>query len=52
MNHATIRFHEKVIRLMKGIITAWEDWLKEEAQQQKVAQPSTGSVKQPEPIRQ
>jgi hypothetical protein len=33
VNHATILFHETLIRLMKGVITAWEKWL--EAQKQK-----------------
>lgn len=26
---ADIEFHESVIRLTKGIVTAWEKWLKE-----------------------
>jgi hypothetical protein len=29
MSPATVRFHEKVIRLLKGVLTAWEEWLKE-----------------------
>jgi len=30
---ATITFHETLIRLMKGVISAWEKWL--ETQKQK-----------------
>jgi len=33
MNAATIIFHETLIRLFKGALTAWEKWL--EAQKQK-----------------
>jgi hypothetical protein len=29
MNAATIRLHERLIALAKGLIKAWEDWLKE-----------------------
>lgn len=25
---ATITLHQKLIRLLKGMITAWEEWLK------------------------
>ena len=28
MNPATLRLHETMIRLLKGVITAWEEWLK------------------------
>ncbi len=28
MTPATIRLHETLIRLLKGVITAWEEWLK------------------------
>lgn len=28
MNIATVRLHETLIRLAKGLITAWEEWLK------------------------
>lgn len=28
MNPATRKLHEQVIRLCKGILSAWEDWLK------------------------
>lgn len=27
MKPQTIRLHEKLIRLAKGFITAWEEWL-------------------------
>lgn len=27
MNSATKQFHEALIRLAKGVITAWEKWL-------------------------
>ena len=27
MNPATITFHETLIRLLKGVVTAWEKWL-------------------------
>ncbi len=27
MNPATIQFHEALIRLAKGVVTAWEKWL-------------------------
>jgi exonuclease VII large subunit len=33
MSPDTIRLHETLIRLLKGVITAWEEWLK--AQKQK-----------------
>lgn len=26
---ATVRFHEKLIRLGKGCLSAWEEWLKD-----------------------
>jgi hypothetical protein len=29
MNVPTRKFHEQLIRLVKGIITAWELWLKD-----------------------
>ncbi len=29
----TVKFHEVLIRLMKGVLSAWEEWLK--AQKQK-----------------
>lgn len=29
---ATIQFHEALIRLLKGAISAWEKWLKEQYQ--------------------
>ena len=29
MTQSTITLHEKVIRLLKGLITAWEEWLQE-----------------------
>lgn len=29
MNQQTVILHEKMIRLLKGIISAWEDWLKD-----------------------
>lgn len=25
----TVKLHEKLIRLVKGIISAWEEWLRE-----------------------
>lgn len=28
MNPASVKFHETLIRLAKGMIGAWEDWLK------------------------
>jgi len=28
MSPSTVRFHETIIRLLKGIISAWEEWLK------------------------
>jgi hypothetical protein len=27
MSPATVAFHQQVIRLLKGILTAWEEWL-------------------------
>jgi hypothetical protein len=27
MSPATVTFHETLIRLMKGVISAWEKWL-------------------------
>lgn len=29
MSPSTVTLHEKVIRLLKGILTAWEEWLQE-----------------------
>lgn len=35
MKHSTREFHETVIRLLKGVLTAWEKWLsKQEANSQ------------------
>lgn len=31
MSKASIKLHETLIRLFKGIISAWEDWLKSES---------------------
>lgn len=28
MNPATVKLHETLIRLLKGVTTAWEEWLK------------------------
>ena len=28
MNPSTKKFHETLIRLLKGCLSAWEDWLK------------------------
>lgn len=28
MNQATFRLHETLIRLAKGMISAWEEWLR------------------------
>lgn len=28
MTAASRKFHEQLIRLIKGIVSAWEDWLK------------------------
>lgn len=28
MNPATRKLHETLIRLLKGVTTAWEEWLK------------------------
>ncbi len=28
MSPATVKLHEALIRLLKGAITAWEEWLK------------------------
>jgi hypothetical protein len=28
MSQATVKFNESLIRLAKGMITAWEEWLK------------------------
>ena len=28
MTPASIKLHETVIRLVKGIVSAWEEWLK------------------------
>jgi len=33
MNPATLQLHETLIRLVKGVISAWEKWL--ETQKQK-----------------
>ncbi len=33
MSRTTITLHEKLIRLAKGLISAWEDWLTEMKQQ-------------------
>jgi hypothetical protein len=33
VNPSTIQLHETLIRLMKGVISAWEKWL--EAQKQR-----------------
>lgn len=33
MTRATIILHEKLIRLSKGLISAWEEWLAEMKQQ-------------------
>ncbi len=30
MSKATLKLHETLIRLAKGMITAWETWLKEQ----------------------
>jgi len=30
MSKATIKLHETLIRLAKGMISAWENWLKEQ----------------------
>ncbi len=38
MNRSTVHFHRQVIRLCKGIVKAWEQWVEEsedEAQEQK-----------------
>lgn len=32
MSRATITLHEKLIRLIKGVISAWEEWLHEQKQ--------------------
>lgn len=32
MTAATIQFHETLIRLLKGAITAWEKWLQTQKQ--------------------
>jgi hypothetical protein len=32
MAPATIQLHETLIRLMKGVITAWEKWLETQKQ--------------------
>lgn len=29
MSKASITFQEKLIRALKGILTAWEEWLKD-----------------------
>jgi len=28
----TLKFHEALIRLLKGMISAWEDWIKSQKQ--------------------
>lgn len=28
MSPATVKLHETLIRLLKGVTTAWEEWLK------------------------
>jgi len=38
MNPATAKLHETLIRLIKGVISAWEEWLK--------AQVAAGKMKQ------
>ena len=30
MKRSTISLHEKLIRLLKGLLSAWEEWLQEE----------------------
>ena len=39
MSHASIKLHEQLIRLMKGMIKAWEEWLLE----QKEVRPNTST---------
>lgn len=34
MNPATRTLHEQLIRLVKGIVTAWETWLRSVNEQQ------------------
>lgn len=29
MKASTIRLHERLISLLKGVVKAWEDWLKD-----------------------
>jgi hypothetical protein len=29
MKRSTISLHEKLIRLLKGLLSAWEEWLQE-----------------------
>jgi len=38
MRTATIRLHERLITLFKGILKAWEDWLKESREESELPQ--------------
>ena len=33
MSRSTITLHEKLIRMLKGAISAWEEWLQEQKQE-------------------
>jgi len=35
MTPATVTLHETLIRLVKGVVSAWEKWLESNRQQQK-----------------
>jgi len=32
MDQITVKLHETLIRLMKGVISAWEEWIKAKKQ--------------------
>lgn len=32
MDQVTVQFHRQVIRLLRGVLSAWEDWLKAKAE--------------------
>ena len=33
MNPATLKLHETLIRLVKGIVSAWEEWVRSQKSQ-------------------